>query len=86
MPKIKLTSKRQATLPAALCQELGVRAGDTLNLERRTVEGETVWVVRGAKPDWSWFGSARGYAAGKTHGWRGIAKSIARGWADGDRS
>jgi bifunctional DNA-binding transcriptional regulator/antitoxin component of YhaV-PrlF toxin-antitoxin module len=37
-----LTAKRQATLPAALCEELGVGPGDALDVERRVVDGETV--------------------------------------------
>jgi bifunctional DNA-binding transcriptional regulator/antitoxin component of YhaV-PrlF toxin-antitoxin module len=85
MTAIKLTTKRQATLPAALCEELGIRPGDTLDVDRRTVGGETVWVLRGRKPDWSWLGAARHYAKGKSHNWAAIKRSIARGWADEDR-
>ena len=43
MAKITLTAKRQATLPKALCEELGVGPGDKLELERRSVRGEVVW-------------------------------------------
>jgi bifunctional DNA-binding transcriptional regulator/antitoxin component of YhaV-PrlF toxin-antitoxin module len=85
MPRIKITAKRQATLPKALCRELGVRAGDTLDLVRETLHGESVWVVRSTKPDWSWFGAARRYARGQSHRWREVETSIARGWAGGDR-
>ena len=53
MAKIKLTAKRQATLPAAVCDELGVTAGDTLTLERRLMDGEAVWILRSPRPDWS---------------------------------
>lgn len=82
---IRLTAKRQATLPAALCEELGVGPGDTLTLERRELEGEPVWILRAPKPDWSWLGAARAYAEGKSHDWEEIERSIERGWAGDER-
>lgn len=84
--KLKITGKRQATLPQALCDELGVGPGDTLTVERREIDGEAVWVLRAAKPDWSWLGAAGEYARGKSHDWDEIERSIARGLAGGDRS
>ena len=42
MRTMTITSKRQATLPAALCQELGLRPGGKVDLDRRVVDGETV--------------------------------------------
>jgi len=85
MASLKVTTKRQATLPAALCEELGVKAGDRIEAERRVVNGETVWVLRGSKPDWSWFGAARKYGKGRSHRWNEVRRSIERGWADADR-
>jgi bifunctional DNA-binding transcriptional regulator/antitoxin component of YhaV-PrlF toxin-antitoxin module len=82
MRRIKITSKRQATLPAALCEELGVGPGDALELERRVLSGELLWVLRAAKPDWSWFGGASGYSKSRSHWWADIEESIARGTAD----
>jgi bifunctional DNA-binding transcriptional regulator/antitoxin component of YhaV-PrlF toxin-antitoxin module len=75
----KLSTRRQATFPAAACEALGLKPGDTIRFERRTVENETVWVMRGPEPDWSWFGAGRAYAAGKSHDMDDIRKSIARG-------
>jgi len=86
MASLKITTKRQATLPAALCDELGVKPGDRIEAKRRIVGGETVWVLRGPKPDWSWFGAARKYAKGKSHRWEDVQRSIDRGWGDRDRS
>jgi bifunctional DNA-binding transcriptional regulator/antitoxin component of YhaV-PrlF toxin-antitoxin module len=83
--KLMLTSKRQATLPAALCEELGVGPGDSLTLERREIDGEPVWVLRASKPDWSWLGAARAYARGRSNDWSDVERSIARGWAGEDR-
>ena len=82
---VKLTSKRQATFPVALCKELGLEPGDTLVLERRTIEGEPAWLLRAPRPDWSWAASLREYSEGKTHGWKEIEASIARGMADDSR-
>ena len=76
-----ITSKRQATLPAALCGELGLRPGSRVVLQRRVIDGERVWVLRSRKPDWSWIGAARRYAKGKSHRWADVKRSIARGWA-----
>ena len=81
MASVRITAKRQATLPAALCQELGVGPGDKLVTERRVIRGETVLVLRPRRPDWSWLGAARGYATGKSHRWRDIRRSMAKGWA-----
>ena len=85
MARIRLTSKRQATLPVALCDELRVGPGDELLLERRALDGETLWVLRPARADLAWFGSLRRWAKGKSHDPRRIRKSIERGWADDPR-
>ena len=86
MASLAVTAKRQATLPVALCDELGVKPGDKIEAERRVVNGETVWVLRSRKPNWSWFGSAKKYGTKRSHRWRDIRCSIMRGRAAGDRS
>jgi bifunctional DNA-binding transcriptional regulator/antitoxin component of YhaV-PrlF toxin-antitoxin module len=86
MAKVAITAKRQATLPAAICEELGVGPGDALHVERRIVNGETVWVLRGKNVDWSWIGAARRYAKGRSHKVTDIQRSIAQGWSRGDRT
>jgi AbrB family looped-hinge helix DNA binding protein len=87
MADVTITSKRQATLPAELCEELGVKPGDRLRVERRVVDGEPLWVVTGKKPDWSFFGAARRYGKGKSHRLADIEVSIGKAWAaDGDRT
>jgi hypothetical protein len=75
--RLRLTTKRQATLPAALCEELGVGPGD---------HGSPAWVLRAAKPDWSWVGAARPWCRGKSHRWDDVERSIERGWAGDDRT
>src|SRR5436309_2940254 len=79
MRTVAITAKRQATLPAVLCEELGVGPGERIILERRVIDGETVWILRGRKPDWSWVGAARRYGEGKSHRWKDVRRSIARG-------
>jgi len=39
MAKVAITAKRQATLPATLCDDLGVGPGDVLDVERRVLKG-----------------------------------------------
>jgi len=76
---LKLTSKRQATLPATLCEELGVKPGDELQLERRILGGDAAWVIHAKeKPGMPWFGALSGYAAGKSHEMDTIRASIGR--------
>jgi bifunctional DNA-binding transcriptional regulator/antitoxin component of YhaV-PrlF toxin-antitoxin module len=67
MPTLTIMSKHQATLPAAFCRELGLKPGDKVDLDRRVVNGETVWILRGRRLDWSWFGAARRYGTAKRH-------------------
>lgn len=84
MKAITLTAKRQATLPVEVCEDLGVKPGDKLELERRNLEGETVWVLKAPGRDWSWLGAARRYAEGKAHRWAAIEKNIGKAMADDD--
>jgi bifunctional DNA-binding transcriptional regulator/antitoxin component of YhaV-PrlF toxin-antitoxin module len=78
MPTIKLTTKRQATLPRDLCEELGVHPGDEIALEQRVLGGETLWIMRPHKVDWSWLGSAAS-PANASHDMAAVRASIARG-------
>ena len=74
---IKLTSKRQATFPAALCRELGVKPGDELVLERQSRENQVTWVLKHpAVESAPWFACLRAYGAGKKHDLESIRRSI----------
>lgn len=46
MSGIKLTSKRQATFPNDLCEDLGVGPGSQLKVEKKILDGEIVWVLQ----------------------------------------
>jgi len=83
MSTIRLTAKRQATFPKALCEELNVQPGDSLVVQRSSIEGEDVWVLRPADrsvPDW--IGALRRYAAGKRHDMPSIRRSIEKARRD----
>lgn len=80
MPSMTLTSKRQATLPRELCEELGVHPGDLLDVDRAVVDGKPVWVLRPHRVDWSWIGSAH-VPEGISHDMDAIRSSIGRGIA-----
>ena len=80
MSAIKLTAKRQATLPRALCEDIGVEAGYMLNVERAVVNGEQVWLLKPVgHAEMSFFGSLKRFARGKPHDMNSVRASIARG-------
>lgn len=74
---IKLTSKRQATSPVKLCQEIGIQPVDELVLERRKIYEGYVWILK-LKPQHqqTWFGRLNKYASGKSHDMEDMRKSI----------
>ena len=76
---IKLTSKRQATFPAQLCRELGVKAGEELILERKKIEGDVVWIIKPKKRvNTKWFSGLKKYAQDKNHDMESIRSSIGK--------
>jgi bifunctional DNA-binding transcriptional regulator/antitoxin component of YhaV-PrlF toxin-antitoxin module len=81
MSTIKITTKRQATLPVELCRELGVQPGDELRIEKKLIRGKRVWTLQPDSPPDSWFGSLRKYARGKSHSRESIRRSIGKGLA-----
>jgi bifunctional DNA-binding transcriptional regulator/antitoxin component of YhaV-PrlF toxin-antitoxin module len=85
MSTIKITAKRQATFPAELCREMGVKPGDEIAVEKKVVEGQQVWTLVPKAASFDWFGSLKSYAQGKGHELANIRKSIGRGLA-GSRS
>lgn len=75
---MKLTSKRQATLPARVCESLGVSPGDEILLDpRESEDGSIVWLLKPAQPKARpWLGSLRAYAKGKDHSMKAVRRSI----------
>ncbi len=77
MKTIRLTSKRQATFPKELCEEMKLEPGDTVLVEAKVVDGKRVWVLRPAKSyDRKWFGALRRYGKGKPHDMDSVRESI----------
>jgi len=84
MTLIRLTAKRQATLPRKLCEELRVRPGDALVVDARVVGGERVWVLKPADDlEAPWFGRLKRYARGKRHDLASVRKSVEKARRDG---
>ena len=84
MTLIRLTAKRQATLPRTLCEELRVRPGDSLLVDARVVGGERVWLLKPAEEvDAPWFARLKRYARGKRHGLASVARSVEKARRDG---
>jgi len=70
MATIKLTAKRQATLPVEVCRDLGVTSGDFLELLPLQYENRMVWALRPvAKLKSPWIGSLSKYARKAKRPW-----------------
>jgi bifunctional DNA-binding transcriptional regulator/antitoxin component of YhaV-PrlF toxin-antitoxin module len=80
MSSMMLTAKRQATLPRELCDELGVKPGDRLDVDRAIVDGKPVWILSPHHVDWSWIGSAQ-VPPDISHDMDAVRASIGRGLA-----
>lgn len=78
MASVKITTKRQATLPKGLCDEMGLTPGDSLRVERRVVDGESLWVLLPKRNPWSWAGRAKKYGMDKSHDLAEIGHSVGR--------
>ncbi len=84
MALIRLTSKRQATLPRQLCEEMRLRAGDSLIVDARVVGGERVWLLKPAdRIETPWFARLKRYARGKSHELATIRSSVEKARRDG---
>ncbi len=77
MTTIKMTSKRQATFPTELCEDMGVGPGDELVVEHKLLKGELVWVLKPRGNKLEWMGALKKYARNKSHEMDDIRKSIA---------
>lgn len=84
MTTIKLTAKRRATFPVAVCDALGVKPGDRISLEEQTQGGERVWLlkpIRVSKRPWLF--SLAKYAKNAAQPWtrERDGETTARVWA-----
>jgi bifunctional DNA-binding transcriptional regulator/antitoxin component of YhaV-PrlF toxin-antitoxin module len=70
MAMIKLTSKRQATFPAEVCNQLGVNPGDTIELRLVKLKNEHIWALYPIpRKKYAWIGSLKKYAKKAKHPW-----------------
>ena len=79
--KVRMTSKRQVTFPAAVCETLAVYPGDTLVLKDARIRGKRVWLIEPQQQpiEYPWMGALRGYAEGKaSHDMSDIRAAVAR--------
>jgi bifunctional DNA-binding transcriptional regulator/antitoxin component of YhaV-PrlF toxin-antitoxin module len=80
---ITLTSKRQATFPVKLCDEMGIGPGSKLVLGRHVIDGAPTWVIQNAAAgDMPWLGALKEFAADKSDDMDDVRESIGRcrGW------
>ncbi|MDK3159954.1 AbrB/MazE/SpoVT family DNA-binding domain-containing protein [Kamptonema cortianum] len=81
MQTIKISSKRQATLPVELCRQMNLKQGDRLHVYPEKKKGKIVWRLSPIPPDEPrWFASLRPEVSGaqRDHSMSEIRKSIAR--------
>ena len=74
-----LTAKRQATFPLETCKSLGLKPGDSVELEARDDSDGRVWVLR-PRPSRArrWVGSIAAYGrATSEHSLKAVRASIA---------
>lgn len=84
MTLIRLTAKRQATLPRQLCEEMRLRAGDSLVVDARVVGGDRVWLLKPAdRIETPWFARLKRYATGKKHDLASVRRSMEKARRNG---
>jgi bifunctional DNA-binding transcriptional regulator/antitoxin component of YhaV-PrlF toxin-antitoxin module len=84
MTVIRLTAKRQATLPKRLCEQMNLRPGDALVVDEEVVEGRRVWRLSPAdRLETPWFARLKRYGRGKRHDLGSVRSSIKQARRDG---
>lgn len=75
---ITLTSKRQATFPAEVCEGLGVAPGDKIDLIPKIENGEKLWLLKKHQaPSRPWLGQLSQYSKNAaSHSIEDIRESI----------
>ncbi|NQX02002.1 hypothetical protein HQ447_15195 [bacterium] len=80
MPKIKLTSKRQATFPKEACEALRVGPGDFIEMEPGIIDGQKVFILKPKKVERPWLGFLKDKARKvDDHSMEAIRQSIVAG-------
>ncbi len=79
MQALKMTTKRQVTFPVKTCEELNIKPGESIMLEKRKIDGAPAWVLLPSKQvNTQWFGAFKNYAEGKSNEINDIRNSIGK--------
>lgn len=74
-----MTSKRQVTFPVSICDELKIRPGESIVIDRREIDDNPVWgLIRSKQEGMPWFGAFRSYATDKSNDMSDIRDSMGR--------
>jgi bifunctional DNA-binding transcriptional regulator/antitoxin component of YhaV-PrlF toxin-antitoxin module len=84
--RIKMTTKRQATFPRKLCEEMRLEPGHAIQVEQATLDGQRVWVLStvAEPPEMAWVGALRRYAGKGARSLSMARMRIVEAMADGD--
>ncbi len=85
--RIRMTTKRQATFPKQLCEEMRLEPGNAIQVEPAMLDGRRVWVLSAAPepPNMDWVGALRRFAGGsKALSMESVRAKIVEGMAHGD--
>lgn len=86
--RIRMTTKRQATFPRQLCEEMRLEPGHAIQVEPATLDGRRVWVLSAPPepPKMDWIGSLRRHAGAGTHphSMEAVRAKIMEGMTNGD--
>jgi bifunctional DNA-binding transcriptional regulator/antitoxin component of YhaV-PrlF toxin-antitoxin module len=81
---LRLTAKRQVTLPKRLCAEMGLQPVSALVVDDRMIDGRRVWLLRPAgRIEMPWFGRLKRYGKAKRHDMASVRQSIAKARREG---
>ncbi len=85
--RIMMTTKRQATFPRQLCEEMRLKPGNAIQVEAAMLNGRRVWVLHTPPepPRMDWVGSLRRSAGdSKPLSMESVRAKIVEGMANGD--
>ena len=79
MQTLKMTTKRQVTFPVKTCEELNIKPGESIMIEKRKIDGAPAWVLLPPDQiDTQWFGAFKNYSKGKSNKISDIRNSIGK--------
>lgn len=84
--RIKMTTKRQATFPKRLCEEMRLEPGHAIQVKPAMLDGQRVWVLSPSlePPAMSWVGALRRYSGAETPSMTTVRTRIKEAMACGE--